>query len=530
MHEPASPAGSRPATTTRSAAHDPVLTRTILAATLVAALLRLYRLGHPSLWIDEQFTLAAAGLPGAIVWRDLLDNVHGPLHTLAVALAATLGGTSEWVLRLPSALAGIALVPAMGWLARTWTGRDTVAPAVWLTAGSPFLVWYSQECRNYAFLLLGATLATAALFELRERCETRGVARYALAAAAAALSNLSFGLLLPLHAWRWFEPGPTRRWRLMAASRLALVFALALAPWLPAVAHIWDWSRLAPGREVPAAEAGLRGAHTMHAAAVPFALHAFAMGYSGGPGLRELRAGPEAAVRAHLPELLLAGLVFGLLGLVGLRALARRRLLADTGLWLVAPALAVSYFAANNFKVFHPRYVAVSLPCLLLVVAAAFADLGPRARRVFALAVALLWAGSLARATLEPKYGREDYRSALQHVRAGITPGERVLAVGAQEPVEWYGRGLPVARWWLGFAANPERMQRTLTDSLAVTPGTWVVLSRPEDDDPDGRCVRWLDEHTPMARRWYAEGVQVWQVKRADVLTGDGAGTGEPLE
>lgn len=523
MREPASPAGSRPAIAPRSAAPDPVLTRTILAATLVAALLRMYRLGHQSLWIDEQFTLTSAGVPGPLVWRDLLQNVHGPLHTLAVALAATLGGTSEWVLRSPSALAGIALVPAMAWLARVWTGRETVPAAVWLTAASPFLVWYSQECRNYSFLLLGSTLATAALFELARHCESRGVARYALAAVAAALSNLSFALLVPLHAWRWFAPGPTQRWRRMAAGRLAFVLALAVAPWLPAIGGIWDWSRLNPVRAVPAAEAGLRGGHTMHAAAVPFALHAFAMGYSGGPSLRELRRSPEAAVRAHLPELVLAGLVFGWLGLLGLRALARRGLLADTGLWLVAPALVVSYFAANNFKVFHPRYVAVSLPCLLLVVAAAFADLGPRMGRVLALAVALLWAGSLARATFDPKYGREDYRAALQHVRAGFTPGERVLAVGAPDPVEWYGRGLPVARWWLGFAAVPERMQQTLTDSLQRGPGTWVVLSRAMDDDPEGRCERWLDAHTPSSRRWTTDGVQVWHVKREDLVAAETA-------
>jgi len=296
-----------------------------------------------------------------------------------------------------------------------------------------------------------------------------------------------------------------------------------VSPWLPAVSHVWDWSRLAPGRAVPAAEAGLRGPNTMHAAAVPFALHAFAMGYSGGPSLGELRRSPAAAVRAHATELALAAVVFGLLGVLGLRAVARRRLLADTCLWLIAPALAVSYFAANNFKVFHPRYIAVSLPCLLLVVAAAFADLGPRARRVLAVAVALLWAGSLARMAFEPKYGREDYRTAMLNVRAGFEPGERVLAVGAPEPVEWYGRGLDVSRWWLGFAGRPERMQQTLSDSLRAAPGTWVVLSRAEDDDPEGRCARWLDERTPPARRWSANGVQVWHVKREDVVAGDGA-------
>jgi hypothetical protein len=84
--------GTHPASAPRPTPSEKALERTIVAATLVGACLRLFRLGHQSLWIDEQFTLAAAGLPGRIAWRDLLDNVHGPLHTLCVALAASLGG------------------------------------------------------------------------------------------------------------------------------------------------------------------------------------------------------------------------------------------------------------------------------------------------------------------------------------------------------------------------------------------------------------------------------------------------------
>ena len=140
------------------------------------------------------------------MWRDLLENVHGPLHTLTVAAAAALGGTSEWVLRLPSALAGVAMVPAMAWLATRWLGRDAVPAAVWITAGSPFLVWYSQECRNYEFLMLAAVLSTASLLALHDRVTPLRTARYVVCVIAGALSNLSFALLIPFHAALWFAP------------------------------------------------------------------------------------------------------------------------------------------------------------------------------------------------------------------------------------------------------------------------------------------------------------------------------------
>lgn len=480
----------------------------------MAAAIRLFRLGHQSLWIDEQFTLSAAGLPGRLAWRDLLDNVHGPLHTLAVAVAASLGGTSEWVLRLPSALAGIAMVPVMAWLAARFAGRDTAVPAAWLAAGSPFLVWYSQEARNYAFVMLAAAAASALLLELVASGRRTDAVRYLLVSAAGVLSNLSFVLLLPFHLKLWLAPGPTRRFRLRALAWIAGLGLLVALPWLPAIGGIWDWSRLAPLREPVPGEAALRGETTFHVAAVPFAMHAMLMGYSGGPALRELRADPGGALRAHLPEVIAAAVVFGLLLALGLRTLAGRGRLADTLLWLIAPALVVSYFAANNFKVFNPRYVAVSLPCVLLVGAAAFASLGPRARLGFGTAVALLWTLSLGRMAFDPAYGREDYRTAMAQVRAGIVPGERVLAVGAPEPVEWYGRGLQVSRWWLGFAAVPERMASRLEDSLAVAPGTWIVCSRPEDQDPEGRFARWLDVRVTPEDRLSTSGVRVWHWRR----------------
>ncbi|MCE9627241.1 MAG: glycosyltransferase family 39 protein [Candidatus Eisenbacteria bacterium] len=495
--------------------------------------MRLFRLGHQSLWIDEQFTLLAAGVPGPFDPRALLENVHGPLHAAVVAAFAAVGGLSETTLRLPSALAGIALVPVMAWLAARFAGRETAAPAAWLTAGAPFAIWYSQECRNYIFLILASAVATGLLLGLHERVRARGVAGYALAAAAGLLSNFSFAFLAPLHLKWWLQAGPTQTARRRTLAIVALVAALAALPWLPAIGGIWDWSRLVPGRSAGAGETALRGEHTFHAAAVPFALHAFVMGYSGGPSLRELRTSPEQAVRSHAPELALAALVFGFLGVCGVRALARRGRLADTLLALVAPALVVSYFAANNFKVFHPRYLAAAWPLVVLGLAAAFADLGPRARRVMTVAVVVLWAGAYARVTFQPEYGREDYRTALHHVRAGLAAGERVIAVGAPEPVEWYGRGLPVQRFWLGYTSNDARFARAWRDSVGqVPPGIWLVASRTEDLDPTGSLARRLDRVTSVADRDTFAGVRVWHLREHDpagvVVTGDPPVNGAP--
>jgi len=486
----------------------------LAAATLVAAVLRLVGLGSQSLWIDEVFTWMSAGGTGPFGRQELLENVHGPAFSVAVHTAMRWFGDREWVLRLPSALAGIAMVPALAWVAGRWIGPRAIVPAAWLAAGSPFLVWYAQEARNYSWLMLFATLSAGALLSLHRRVDAARVIATVATVGLGLLSNLSFALLAPLHLkWWWSGPEVTRAARRRTLGLALLVLAGVAAPWLPQIARTWDWSRLHPARAAAADTPALRGSTTFHVAAVPYALHTFAVGPTLGPSPRELRAHAAlAALGHHAPAIAATALTFGVLAVLGLRALARRRRVADTLLWLGVPMLVVCWFAFQNFKVFHPRYLAVSMPGVLLVLAAAFADLRGLARVGLALAVAGLWALSLQHLHFDPSYRREDYRGALAAVRAAIAPGEQVVAVGCEEPVVYYGRGLVVERWWLGHVERPERMRETWKQTTERATGTWVVLSRSEDLDPRGRFAAWLEAQYPDAPPHRFAGVTLWHL------------------
>jgi 4-amino-4-deoxy-L-arabinose transferase-like glycosyltransferase len=448
----------------------------------------------------------------------LLEDVHGPLYSLVLHLWGAVAGDGEWAMRAPSMVCGVAVVPALAWLATRWLGRDTAVPAAWLAAGAPFLVWYSQEARNYMLLILCVCLAGGVLLGSARRAPG-----YLLAAWAGLLSNFSFALLLPLHLRWWLGGAPqgasrphALRGRVLTMAALAVTLLALLAPWGPQVMRTWDWSRLQPAHgAAPGAQPPLRGSTTFHVAAVPFALHAFAVGYTLGPSLRELRGGAvSTALARHLPEVAAVTLVFGLLGVAGLVVLARRRRLLDVLLWLAVPALVVSFFALRNFKVFHPRYLAVSVPAFLLVLAAAFAGLRRPWRVAAAFAVGLLWTASLAHHYFDPRYAREDYRGALRLVGERSRSDEKLLAVGAEEPIYYYYRGpLPVDRLWLGFADRPPRLAEELEGRLAGAPGTWVVLSRPEDQDPRDVFARTLEARHPEAEAFRFEGVRVWHVR-----------------
>jgi uncharacterized membrane protein len=142
--------------------------QTLLIITALAALLRFSTITVESLWYDETFTAWLAGLPLANLIDATMGDVHPPTWYIIERFMALLLGRSEFSLRLVSALAGVALVPAVYRLARSFGNNSTYSlQAAALAAVAPFLVHYSQEARAYSLIYLLTTLATIGLMERR---------------------------------------------------------------------------------------------------------------------------------------------------------------------------------------------------------------------------------------------------------------------------------------------------------------------------------------------------------------------------
>src|SRR5215211_3079568 len=133
---------------------------------LLGALLRLVGLGSRSLWLDEgaEYDVIRGSL-GHVFDRIVDRESTPPLSYLYEWACAKVIGTSEFALRLPFALLGIALVPVMYLAARALGGgRRAGLIAAALTACNPMLVWHAQDARAYtplALLLAGTILALA---------------------------------------------------------------------------------------------------------------------------------------------------------------------------------------------------------------------------------------------------------------------------------------------------------------------------------------------------------------------------------
>ena len=76
----------------------------IVALVVGALLLRVYRIGHQSLWVDELLTLDVSDpKDGLNIWSYVKYNIHGPLHSFVVYLFQLVSSKDAW-LRMPSAL------------------------------------------------------------------------------------------------------------------------------------------------------------------------------------------------------------------------------------------------------------------------------------------------------------------------------------------------------------------------------------------------------------------------------------------
>lgn len=133
----------------------------VAGLTVLAAALRFATLGVQSYHHDEIVT-ASRILRGSF-WHAMdavgFSESAPPLYYALAWLWTQMTGTGEFGLRSFSALAGVLTVPVVFLLGNELRGRRTGIVAAALVAVNPMLVWYSQEGRSYALLVLLTTLS-----------------------------------------------------------------------------------------------------------------------------------------------------------------------------------------------------------------------------------------------------------------------------------------------------------------------------------------------------------------------------------
>lgn len=416
-----------------------------------ACVLRFYRIGTQSLWIDESFTLKFSDSTSIAATLRLLLESNGterfsPLYPLLMHGVIWVGGTSEVALRSFSAICGVAGVMAlMAAAAELFDNRAAVLAGVLFTSSS-FAVWYSQEARPYSLMLLFVGLQLWALGRClsstwRNRPRTGRVWLAVISGVGLfgnilfAISSLSLCLahliaVSDRHRW-WAAWWPTG-----VASLPAMTFYLASpiagAPGAADVMHLQQsaWMNLA------------------------YTVFGLLVGVTFGPPQIALRQPDKLTVLGmYLPDLTCAGLL-GLVLVVSIILAMRGRRRGDPR-WvnftlvgmaiLIATTCAAAFVGVTRLN-WQPRHAYFVFLPALLVVAFALSVLTRCSNQVvrawvFVSLVAFLGANawSLYNHYTQREYGKDDYRGAAAYLNYVREPGlATVLVEGSIHLLRYY--------------------------------------------------------------------------------------------
>jgi 4-amino-4-deoxy-L-arabinose transferase-like glycosyltransferase len=198
------------------------------AILLVAFLLRVHRIGVHEFWLDETFSFQDAT---AVRWlADLRLRDMPPLYTVLLHAWLGIAGTDEAALRLLSAIAGTLFVAATMWAAREIGGSRTVVPAGVVAALAPMHVYYSQEARPYALLLLLLVMALGLVHRAVVRDRVRGWVLVCLVATLVLYTHY-LGVLALAGTAGMLLVAPSRRVLVRWTTALG-VAGLLFVPWI----------------------------------------------------------------------------------------------------------------------------------------------------------------------------------------------------------------------------------------------------------------------------------------------------------
>jgi len=501
----------------------------LLAIVAAGAVLRFYRLGYQSFWIDELLTIHAADLGESLSFPEIFWNIQGPLHATLVNLVGRLS-TSEVALRAASAVAGVALIPITYLLGKELVDRKTGLIAALLIAISPFAVWYSQELRNYSFLMFFSALSTLLVWRIVEK-SGRGWALYVASVVLGILSNFAMGFLIAAH--NVFAAGRAFTDRRLL-GRWVAAYAAIVVLLVPSALGLIRWTRVdsVPERMVVPTQADegklLRGETTFTPAAIPYSFVTMAYGSTFGPSLRELHTGsPARAYARHAALVVPAVLLMAAAWLLGLKRLlfSRRALILVLAI-VVVPFAGAAALAILNIKPFNPRYVSVMLPVLVVLAAAGITTLRRIGAALLCGLIGLFCIVSLANYYYRGEYRREDVRGAVRYVEQHERPRDLVIAPVVGDVFDFYFDGdAELFILYPGQAGSDEEVAERVAAAVAGRGRVWFLDSRLWHADPARRVPAYLEGRFARIDERGFDGVTVVLYEQ-----GDGAGDDVPGE
>ncbi len=508
---------------------------------LLGFVLRAWRLGAQSLWYDETVSAYLASQPLAQLIRHTSMDIHPPLYYILLRYWSLGAGRSEFALAFFSLAFGWLHVPVVYALGRKVAGERIGLLAAFLTAISPFGIWYSQEVRMYT---LGSFLGMVGLWALVHVMDDERPTFHAVLWVASGVLGLYvlyyFGFLLVAEAvfvvvWLAVRMRRATVGRRELATWVAAFVALPILylPWAPIA-----W-RQATNPPVPPWRSFVGAWRTFETA-----WSALCLGQS---------------VEPRAVAWVLA--IFGVLYLLGLMRGRRSPWVHGLLFFYTFGPLALLYLISLRLPLYHPRYMALYAGPFPLVVAEGLGIFSTRHRwkaMLWGLAILVIVGASgysIYRYHFDPRYAADDYRSGVRLIQEQWAPGDAVLIDAGyvytafdyyfHDPIGWQGRLTeyrPSPKTWNGvvvvetgtvggdpnlgwgqedadfYPMSEEETTAAMQRLFETHPRVWLLRAYDTVADPHGVIRRWLSAHAVLLWDRLLTGetnarVQLWRAK-----------------
>lgn len=490
----------------------------------------LYKLGVPSIWFDEAFSVELARLPMPTMWH-IIWGPEPNMELYYLFLHGWLGLTglfgwlpTEFVVRLPSTIFAALASVMVYLLGRRYMGMAAGVAGAGLFTLNYLQLTYAQQTRAYSLQLLLTCMAWYALFALlsQDARVKRWWACFILATTLAIYAQLFSGLILlsqiVAFAGLLVLPGS---WRARARRNLRGFFASLLAigvlcipmwlvslhgaktNWLPAphprdILHLFQFI-------TTSSQGYLLLLFLLCAGAVGIALLAYAKDFR--PLIRSFTFSSraeqaEGQLQHYVP------LVFSLV------------------CWLFVPILVSYVVSQGSLRLFSTRYLVVILPPLFLL-----AGVGINALRWRTAQGVILLCMLLIALYYVPVYYRsaqvEDWNSTVHWLQQRYQPGDGLVCFdndveqGCQVSVQYYLDAYPTGAHFTADSpglfswdhlgpANPASGTFAAVDPAALAtfaahhPRMFYILGRYPDNTAAAKAQaaqNWLDAHYHLLGR-----------------------------
>ncbi len=507
----------------------------LFVAIAMAFLFRVYRLDTQSLWNDEGTSVALASRSLQAIINGAAQDIHPPLYYFLLHFWMRLVGQTEFAVRFLSVVAGVLIIALTFRIARFFFDEEVANVAAFLSAFSPFQVYYSQETRMYIWVAFWAGLSVLAMVKMLEvrdwRLETRDSHDPILnlqspvsssrsqrtffwllyiVATSAALYTHYFGVTvltfenLSFAMWVWFSLRSSSIIRRPSPVSHTLVFwivaqvicVLAFLPWYFLTREqLGSWPAISEPFDLPTLFWRV--------------LNVFSAGFT-----------------LDRSASILASLAFAFLFFAGWRMARDAQTIWGVSLtiaWALVPVLAM-YIVSLSRPAYNPKFLLLATPPFFILAARGLATIHPgiflRPRNpyprsyllryfYFAISVvaAVAFIPSLQNYYYNPSYARDDYRAIVRFIDSNARAGDGILidAPGQIDVLRYYHRGdqplflLPRMR-----PPDANQTRADVEDMLSKTKRLFAVFYATAQSDPQSIIETRLAERAFKARdEWH---------------------------